>query len=135
MTKKLSLEFSRTESRILGALSKLDEILLNPQARTCSVAAPGTSRNNYSENWEPTGERSLDDPCSEVVFSYCNTSSLSDSEQEEPHHTYGITFNHSKKYFFWISDENSIHLAFGLKCKKTSAKSAKFEEHVKTFNG
>ena len=44
--KKLSQKFSRTESRILGALSKLDEFLLNPQVRTCSVALPGTSRNN-----------------------------------------------------------------------------------------
>ena len=33
VTKKLSKEFSRTESRILGALSKLDEFLLNPQVR------------------------------------------------------------------------------------------------------
>ena len=43
VTKKLSKDFSRTESRILGALSKLDEFLLNPQVRTCSVAVPGTS--------------------------------------------------------------------------------------------
>ena len=50
VTKKLSREFSRTESRILGALSKLDEFLLNPQVRSCSVAVPGTSRNNKSEN-------------------------------------------------------------------------------------
>ena len=33
VTKKLSKEFNRTESRILGALSKLDEFLLNPQVR------------------------------------------------------------------------------------------------------
>ena len=32
-TKKLSKEFSKIESRILGALSKLDGILLNPQVR------------------------------------------------------------------------------------------------------
>ena len=36
VTRKLSHEFSRTESRILGALSKLDEFLLNPQIRTFS---------------------------------------------------------------------------------------------------
>ena len=42
VTKKLSKEFSRTESRILGALSKLDEFLLNSQVRTRSVAVPGT---------------------------------------------------------------------------------------------
>ena len=46
--KKLSREFSKTESRILGALSKLDEFLLNPQVRTCFVAVPGTSRNANS---------------------------------------------------------------------------------------
>ena len=39
VTKKLFKEFNKTESRILGALSKLDEFLLNPQVRTCSVAA------------------------------------------------------------------------------------------------
>ena len=49
VTKKLSKEFSRTESRILGTLSKLDEFFLNPQVRTCSVAVPGTSRNNNAE--------------------------------------------------------------------------------------
>ena len=48
VTRKLSKEFSRTESRILAALSKLDEILLNPQVRTCSVTVPGTSRNSDS---------------------------------------------------------------------------------------
>ena len=50
VTKKLSKEFSKTESRILGALSKLYEFLLNPQVRTCSVAVQGTSGNANSEN-------------------------------------------------------------------------------------
>ena len=66
VTKKLSKKFSRTEFRILSALSKLDNFLLNPQVRTCSVAIPGTSRNSNSENWEPTRDRSSDDPCPEV---------------------------------------------------------------------
>ena len=51
VTKKLSKEFSKTESRILGALSKLDELLLNPQVRTCSVVQ-GASRNANLENRE-----------------------------------------------------------------------------------
>ena len=66
VTKKLSKEFSRTESRILGALSKYGEFLLNPQVGTCSVAVPGTSRNNISENRETTGDRSSDSPCPRV---------------------------------------------------------------------
>ena len=54
VTKNFSKEFSRTESRILGALSKVDEFFVNPQVRTCSVGVPETSRNNDSENGEPT---------------------------------------------------------------------------------
>ena len=90
VSKKLSNEFSRTESRILRALSKLDEFLLNPQVRTCSVAVPGTSRNGGSGNREPTGDRSLGDPCSEAVFSTYHSSNLNDSEQEETHHNVQI---------------------------------------------
>ena len=45
VTKKLSQELSRTESRILGALSKLDEFLLNQQIQTHSGTVPGTFRN------------------------------------------------------------------------------------------
>ena len=69
LTKKLSKEFSRTESRILGALSKLDEFLLNPQVRTCSVVAPGTSRSSNLENQGTTEDRPSDDPGPEVEFS------------------------------------------------------------------
>ena len=62
VTKKLSKEFNKTESRILGALSKLDEFLLNPQVRTCSVAACGTSGNVNSGNREIHGDHSANDP-------------------------------------------------------------------------
>ena len=64
VTKKLSKEFNKTESRILGALSKLDEFLLNPQVRTCSVTAHGTSRSRHSnlENRETHGDSSSNDP-------------------------------------------------------------------------
>ena len=86
VTENRSQEFSRAESRILGALCKLDEFLLNPQFQTCSEVGPGTSRNNNSENREPTGDRSLNDPCPELVFSACHTSNINDSEQEETHH-------------------------------------------------
>ena len=69
VTKKLSKEFSRTESRILGALSKLDGFLLNPQVRTCSVAVPGTSRSNNIESQGTNEDRPSDDPGPEVEFS------------------------------------------------------------------
>ena len=53
VTKILSQEFSRTESRILGSLSKLDEFLLNPQIRSFSGTVPGTSRNTDLEIGKP----------------------------------------------------------------------------------
>ena len=85
VTKKLSKEFSRTDSPILGASPNLMNFFLNPQVRTCSVAVPATSRNNESENREPTGDRSLGDPCPEVVFSASHSRNLNDSEQKETH--------------------------------------------------
>ena len=69
VTEKPSKEIIWTESRILGALSRLDQFLLIPQVRTCSEAVSGTSRNNDSENRESTGDRSLDDPYPDVGFS------------------------------------------------------------------
>ena len=68
VTKNLSKEFSRTESRILGALSKLDEFLLNPQVRTCSVVASGTSGSNNFDNQGTNEDRPSDDPGPEVEF-------------------------------------------------------------------
>ena len=69
VTKKLSKEFSRTKSRILGALSKLDEFLLNPQVRTCSLAVPGSSRSSNLENQGTNEDRPSDDPGPDVEFS------------------------------------------------------------------
>ena len=83
LTKKLPKEFCRTESCILGVLSKMDEFLLNPQVRTCSVAVPGTSRNSDSENPELKGDRSLNDTCPEVVYSSHHSGHLNGSEVEE----------------------------------------------------
>ena len=87
VAKKLSKEFSKTESRILGGLSKLDEFLLNPQVRTCSVAVPGTSRNNNSENRETTGDRSSDDPYPEVGYFSHHSGQLNSPETENNPYT------------------------------------------------
>ena len=62
VTKKLSQEFSRTESRILGALSKLDEFLLNQQIRTHYGIVPETFRNTNAENQGTNEDDSQSDP-------------------------------------------------------------------------
>ena len=94
VTKKLSKEFSKTESRILGALSKLDEFLLNPQVRTCSVAVQGTSRNANSENREIHGDRSSDDPYPEVGYFPHHSGQLNSPETETISHMVTENYPH-----------------------------------------
>ena len=62
VTKKLSQEFRRTKSRILGALSKLDEFFLKQQIRTHSETFPGTFRNTNVENQVTNEDDSQSDP-------------------------------------------------------------------------
>ena len=62
VTKKLFQEFSRRESRILGALCKLDEFLLNQQIQTLSETVPGTFRNTKVENQGTNEDDSQSDP-------------------------------------------------------------------------
>ena len=96
VTKKLSKQFCKTESRILVALSKLDEFLLNSQVRTCSVAVPGTSRNNNSENRETTGDRSSDDPYPKLGYSSHHSGRMNSPEAENYPHSYIQKFENFK---------------------------------------
>ena len=50
VTKKLSQEFSRTENRILGALARLGDFLMNPLLQGHSGTTPEASRNVFSIN-------------------------------------------------------------------------------------
>ena len=71
VTKELSRDLIRTESRILGASSKLDEFFSKPTVRTSFVAVPGASRNNTSaerkNHWGSFLRRSL--PQTGLLFS------------------------------------------------------------------
>ena len=83
VTKKLSEEFSRTQSRILGALSKLDEFLLNPQLRTHSGTVPGTIRNSNVKNQGTNEDDSQSDPHPEVGPSVCQPRHSIESDIDE----------------------------------------------------
>ena len=87
VTRKLSQEFSRTESRILGTLSKLDEFLLNQQIRTHSGTVPGTFRNTNVENQGTNEDESQSDPHPEVGPSVCQSRHSIDSDTGEAHDT------------------------------------------------
>ena len=94
VTKKLPKDFNTTESSILGALPKLEEFPLNPQVRTCSVAAHGTCRNSNSENRETHGDRSSNDPYLEVGYFRHHSGQLNSPEVESISHTVTETYPH-----------------------------------------
>ena len=62
ITKKLSQEFCRTEHRILGALARLDDFLMNPLLQSHSETTPGTSRNVFSIHRGANEDDSQSDP-------------------------------------------------------------------------
>ena len=62
VTKKLSKEFSRTENRILGALARLDDFLMNPLIQGHSGTTTETSRNVFSINQGTNEDDSQSDP-------------------------------------------------------------------------
>ena len=62
LTKKLSQEFNRTENRILGALARRDDFLMNPLIQGHSGTAPETSRNVFSINQGTNEDDSQSDP-------------------------------------------------------------------------
>ena len=61
VTKKLSQEFSRTESRILGTLSKLDEFLLNQQTNRYGRIPEPFREHSGTQTWK-TRERMRTNP-------------------------------------------------------------------------
>ena len=83
VTKKICQDFSRIESQIMDALSRLGDFLLYPQVRVQSGTVSGTSRNADVENQEPTEDSSYNDPHPEVG-GFINWSSQSmDSDPKE----------------------------------------------------
>ena len=87
VSKKLSQEFNSTESRILGAVSKLNEFLLNQQIQTHSETVPGTFQNTDVENQGTNEDDSQSDPHPEVGPSVCQSRLSIDSDTGETHDT------------------------------------------------
>ena len=62
VTKRLSKEFSRTENRILGALARLDDFLMNPLLPGHSGTTPEPTRNTSHHNQGTNEDGSQNDP-------------------------------------------------------------------------
>ena len=89
VTKGLSQEFSRAESRILGALFRLDDFLLNTLIQGHSGIAPETSRNTLSTNQGTNEDDSLSDPHSKAGVSQRQTT-LNSSPGDAYHIVTGV---------------------------------------------
>ena len=83
LTKKLSRDRSRTENRILGALSKLVKFSPNLQSRAQFGTVLATSRNSNTENEDPNMDRSHNDSRPEVgTFIYQSPQSTNVDPEE-----------------------------------------------------
>ena len=100
VTKKLSQEFSGTESWNWGALFKLEVFLWNPQVRALSGRVPRTSRNIDMENQEPLGNRCQNECYPELEFSDCRSNNSDDSDPEG---------NSDKELFSFLQDVIVVH--------------------------
>ena len=125
VAKKLSQEFSRTESRILGALSNLDEFLLNQQITTHSGTVPGTFRNTSVENQGTNEDDSQSDPHPEAGLFRSQTTQ--NSGPEVGHYRYSTNERMTRLNVLWWSAyatithlrdlSNALHLCQSIDCK------------------
>ena len=118
VTEKLSQEYSRTESRILGALSKSDESLLKPQIRTHSGTVLGTFRNTNVENQGTNEDDSQSDPHPEAGIFRSHTTQNSGPEfghdmlrrvQKESFCGHDRKQNRPLKWNVFLSDVCQLH--------------------------
>ena len=95
VTKKLSKEFSRTENRILGALARLDNFLMNPLLPGGSGTTPEPSRNALSISQGTNEDDSQNDPPPEAGLFHGQMTQT--SGLEDGHYTNLFGYHCSRK--------------------------------------
>ena len=80
VTKRMSKEFSRTENRILGALARLDDFLMNPLLQDHSGTTPEASRNVFSTSQGANEDDLQNDPHPGAGFFHSQTTQNSGPE-------------------------------------------------------
>ena len=100
--KRLSKEFSRTENRILGALARLDDFLMNPLLLGHSGTTPEPTRNTSHNNQGTNEDGSQNDPHPEAGPFHCQTTrnvSLEGDHDRYAFYSKSATFTDSEKKF------------------------------------
>ena len=108
VTKSLSQEFSRTENRILGALARLHDFLMNPLLQGHPGTAPETSPNALSTSHGTNEDDSQSDLRPEAGIFY--NQMTQNSGPEDGHDSYKIfNCNFSFKFPTFIECGRKIH--------------------------
>ena len=119
VTKRLSKEFSRTENRILGALARLDDFLMNPLLPGGSGATPEPTRNASGINQGTNEDDSQNDPRPEAGLFHGQMAQNSGPEGDHDNNGRRLGNNYGRKmrlktveiekfvqfWAFWASDE------------------------------
>ena len=107
VTKRLSKEFSRTENRILGALARLDDFLMNPLLPGYSGATLEPTRNALSNNQGTNEDDSQNDPHPEAGLFHGQTTR--NTGPEEGHDKHPLLHDCSSQLLYasscWIQHE------------------------------
>ena len=90
VTKRLSKEFSGTENRILGALVRLDDFLMNPLLPGHSGTTPEPSRNALNTSQGTNEDDSQNDPRPEAGLFHGQMTQ--NSGPEDRHDTFSVRF-------------------------------------------
>ena len=100
VTKRLSKEFSRTENRILGALARLDDFLMNPLLPGYSGATPEPTRSVLRNNQGTNEDDSQNDPHPEAGLFHSQSARNAGPEDDRD-----STFSENwlKRFIFYLS--------------------------------
>ena len=103
VTRKLSKEFTRTENRILGAFSRLDDFFINPLIQDYSGTARETSWNEFATNQGTNEDDSQTDSHPEAGIFHDRTTRNSGPED-----------GHDRNHFF--ADISGVQKRDGNEC-------------------
>ena len=107
VTKTLSKGFSRTENRILGALARLDDFLMNPLLPGHSGTTPEPTRNALNTSQGTNDDDSQNDPHPEAGLFHGQMRQNSGPEKDYDIDCFLIAAKYSRRNYFDSSNTNT----------------------------
>ena len=114
VTKRLSKEFSRTENRILGALARLDDFLMNPLLPGYSGATPEPSGSALRNNQGTNEDDSQNDPHPEAGLFHGQSTRNAGLEDERDSLCSPTRFSRKQQVWILLSISELALICFGM---------------------